>query len=109
MDRRDFLRTTATTMGAMALAPLVSACSGDGRDRDAEHALRADRIVDHPASNAPIDTIVVVMLENRSFDHYLGWLSTDHAYMDAGRSAYGHEFRVSRVNTCGTPTPTVTT
>ena len=24
--------------------------------------------------NLPIDTIVVLMMENRSFDHYLGWL-----------------------------------
>jgi len=95
MDRRDFLRTTATTMGALALAPFVSACSLDDRDRDAERTLRADRLLDHPAAQSPIDTIVVVMLENRSFDHYLGWLSTDPAYMDAGRSAYGHSFRVS--------------
>jgi len=25
-------------------------------------------------ANAPVDTIVVVMMENRSFDHFLGWL-----------------------------------
>ena len=107
MDRRDFLRATATTMGALALAPFVSACSLDERDRDAERTLGADRLLDHPAAQSPIDTIVVVMLENRSFDHYLGWLSTDPAYMDAGRSAYGHSFRVdARASTCATRTPT---
>jgi phospholipase C len=82
-------------MGALALAPFVAACSLDERDRDAERTLGADRLLDQPAAQSPIDTIVVVMLENRSFDHYLGWLSTDPAYMDAGRSAYGHSFRIS--------------
>jgi phospholipase C len=35
------------------------------------------------------------MLENRSFDHYLGWLATDEQYLDAGRSRYGRTFAVT--------------
>jgi phospholipase C len=34
------------------------------------------------------------MMENRSFDHYLGWLATDEAYLDAGRTRFGRSFRV---------------
>ena len=34
-------------------------------------------------------------MENRSFDHYLGWLGADAAYLDAGRAKYGHNFHVS--------------
>ena len=33
-------------------------------------------------------------MENRSFDHYLGWLADRRAYMDAGRARYGPTFRV---------------
>jgi len=38
-------------------------------------AARRQRAVALPSPrNLPIDTIVVLMMENRSFDHYLGWL-----------------------------------
>jgi phospholipase C len=36
---------------------------------------------------ADIDTIVVVMMENRSFDHYLGSLKKDASYPNAGKVA----------------------
>jgi phospholipase C len=38
------------------------------------------------------------MMENRSFDHYFGWLPTDEAYMEAGRSRYGAGFAVNGRN-----------
>jgi phospholipase C len=56
ISRRDFLKGAAA---AGSLATLGS-----------RHALAALGA----AKNAPVDTIVVVMMENRSFDHYLGWL-----------------------------------
>ena len=34
------------------------------------------------------------MMENRSFDHYLGWLATDNGYLEADRRLYGSRFRV---------------
>ena len=38
-------------------------------------AARVQRAVKLPSPrNMPIDTFVVLMMENRSFDHYLGWL-----------------------------------
>ena len=57
LSRRDFftLATGATALGlqgsARASAPVLP----------------------HP-SNAPFDTVVVLMMENRSFDHVLGWM-----------------------------------
>src|SRR5580704_16574353 len=50
MDRRSFLKTTGG-LAASALAPEL---------------LRA--------ASSQIKHIVVVMMENRSFDHFLGWL-----------------------------------
>jgi len=51
-------------------------------------------ILDLPASECPIDTVVVVMMENRSFDHYFGWLGGDTDYLEAGRRHYGPTFRI---------------
>ena len=57
--------------------------------------LPRDRVLDHPASESPIDTIVVVMLENRSFDHILGWLSSDEAFLEQGRRRFGRDFKIT--------------
>ena len=34
------------------------------------------------------------MMENRSFDHLLGWTGTDGDYLEAGRSRYGNGFTI---------------
>jgi phospholipase C len=34
------------------------------------------------------------MMENRSFDHAFGWLGSDEAYLERGRSRYGRSFSV---------------
>jgi phospholipase C len=51
-----------------------------------------------PAAEAPVDTVVIVMMENRSFDHYFGWLPTDDAYMESGLRRYGDGFGVDGDN-----------
>jgi phospholipase C len=85
MDRRDFLKSTA----------VLGAASMLGLDFESAAApIPGGSMLDLPASSAPVDTIVVCMMENRSFDHYLGWLGTDEAYLEAGRSRYGGNFRV---------------
>ncbi len=94
MQRRDFLRVGTTAVGAAGLASLVTACRGE-RDRGAERALSLPGLLDRPAAESPVDTVVVVMLENRSFDHHLGWLGTDEVYLDAGRRAFGRDFGVA--------------
>ena len=91
IDRRRFLT------GALALGS-GAALSRTARDLTIKRArpLRVsdDRVLDHPASESPIDTIVVVMLENRSFDHVLGWMATDEAYLEAGQRRNGSDFHV---------------
>jgi phospholipase C len=68
LTRRTFLARTAIAAGVIALQPweLVKAGSSEGR--------RAQPVKPH---DAPFDTIVVLMMENRSFDHLLGWLPDD--------------------------------
>jgi phospholipase C len=106
MDRRAFLRYGSAALGSAALAPLLSACAGtERRDRTAEAALVAPRLLDTPAADSPVDTIVVVMMENRSFDHHLGWLGTDASYLEAGVRRYGIGFRVEASRDIGYPAP----
>jgi len=70
MRRRDFLQRTALAAGA-------ATALGTVLDPDALVAAAASRQRRRPLPdprNLPIDTFVVLMMENRSFDHYLGWL-----------------------------------
>jgi len=69
-SRREFLMRTARYAG-------LAAGMGLALDPDVlvAEAARVQRRVALPSPrNLPIDTIVVLMMENRSFDHYLGWL-----------------------------------
>jgi phospholipase C len=78
LRRRDFLSRTALTAGlAGAAAALpVDLLLGEA----ARHEARAAAM---PApSNMPIDHFVVLMMENRSFDHYFGWLPDADAVQD---------------------------
>jgi phospholipase C len=69
MRRREFLQRAAVTGGLAA--GLAGVLSPDTILAEANKRFR----VDVPAPrNLPLDTIVVLMMENRSFDHYLGWL-----------------------------------
>jgi phospholipase C len=63
IQRRDFLRTA---LGATA-ATAFSSC-GSLQSRISAKL--------PPPEHSGIEHIVVVMMENRSFDHFLGWLPT---------------------------------
>jgi phospholipase C len=68
--RREFLQRTAVTAGLAAGLGLVL-----DPDTVVAEAARRQRAHQIPSPrNLPIDTFVVLMMENRSFDHYLGWL-----------------------------------
>src|SRR6185312_5643471 len=67
--RREFLQRTALTAGLAGLASVLPA-----ETLVAEAAKRQTRVVLPSPKNMPIDTFVVLMMENRSFDHYLGWM-----------------------------------
>ena len=68
LRRRDFLERTAALAGAAGLAAALPAST-----LVAEAAKRQSRVALPSPRNMPIDTVVVLMMENRSFDHYLGW------------------------------------
>jgi phospholipase C len=70
LRRRDFLQRVAVGAG-------LAATMGTLLDPDtlvAEAARRQRRAAIPGRRNLPIDTFVVLMMENRSFDHYLGWM-----------------------------------
>ncbi len=69
MDRRSFLRAAATGIGAAALgAPAADAL--------VNITTPASRLLPH-ATKTDVKTIVVVMMENRSVDHLLGWYGAE--------------------------------
>jgi len=68
LRRREFLARTAATAGLAGLATTLP-----GGTLIAEAARRQARGLPSPR-RMPLDHVVVVMMENRSFDHYLGWL-----------------------------------
>jgi len=93
MERREFLKRAGLIAGAVTVGGgALTACSGKSPTP------AFDSIINHSAKESPIDTVVVVMMENRSFDHYLGWLADDDQYLDAGRRRYGKKFHVRAKN-----------
>ncbi|MDQ1715958.1 MAG: phospholipase, partial [Frankiaceae bacterium] len=69
--RREFLQRTAMAAGLAAGLGTVL----DPETLVAEAARKQRRVPLPRPRNMPIDTFVVLMMENRSFDHYLGWLA----------------------------------
>ena len=97
VNRRDFLRRAAGAASAAALAgksPLVAAQTAS---------------LPAPAASG-IEHIVVVMMENRSFDHLLGWLPGANgqqaglAYLDKAGEAHA-TYRLTTFVGCSHPDP----
>jgi phospholipase C len=68
LRRRDFLARTAALAGVAGMAGLLPADT-----LVAEAAKKAAKVHFPKPRDLPIDTFVVLMMENRSFDHYFGW------------------------------------
>jgi phospholipase C len=102
MERRRFLQLAAGMGGVAALGPTLARLQGL---TTLARATGTGSVLDHPASESPIDTIVVLMMENRSIDHYLGWLATDQSYLELGRSRYGASFAFDGVQRQTFPDP----
>jgi phospholipase C len=68
LARREFLERAAYTAGLAGAASLlpVDVLLGEAAEAEAAPLPRP--------RNLPIDHFVIVMMENRSFDHYFGWL-----------------------------------
>jgi phospholipase C len=68
LRRREFLLRTAALAGAAGLASVlpIDTLLSEAAKRQTARPFPSPR-------NMPIDHFVVLMMENRSFDHYLGW------------------------------------
>jgi phospholipase C len=113
IDRRAFLGGAIGAGIALAGFPQLQQSAAASGPRNVRRLLASsDGILDHPAAECPIDTVVIVMMENRSFDHYLGWLGDDLEYLETGRRRYGGGFGVNArarqtfVDSQGTQVPT---
>src|SRR5918992_414472 len=90
LSRRELLERAAYTAGLAGAASILPA------DTLLQAAAQARAKPLPSARNMPIDHFVVVMMENRSFDHYFGWLgqtgfvdgSQNETYLDADGNAF---------------------
>ncbi len=70
LNRRE-LFVGATAAGMIS----VAGCSSDGESKSTTPSTTTTGVAKHPlGKDAPFDHVVVLMMENRSFDHLLGWL-----------------------------------
>jgi phospholipase C len=67
LRRREFLTRTAAAAGGAGLASILPT------SQLVAEAARRQRTKLPSPRDLPIDTFVVLMMENRSFDHYFGW------------------------------------
>ena len=111
LSRRDFLRRTAYAAGVAGAATLPA---GTLLTEAAGAAARRSRMPS--ARNMPIDHFVILMMENRSFDHYFGWMSDvadavqTVSYLDAETGQQVETRHASSMGTaewqgCGHPDP----
>ncbi len=91
ISRRQFLQRAGLIGGAALGAAALPGCSWL---TDWPVTQPLGTILTQGPAQSPIDHIVVVMMENRSFDHYLGYLATDEAYLGNGLSRWGAGFHV---------------
>jgi phospholipase C len=101
INRRDFLRGVAGASGA--------AVAGSVLGEDALGAEMASAALPSPEKSG-IEHVVVVMMENRSFDHMLGWLpgaqgrQAGLSYSDSSGTV-NHTYRLTSYTGCGHPDP----
>ncbi|HEY1530192.1 MAG TPA: alkaline phosphatase family protein [Galbitalea sp.] len=83
-SRRGFLRGAAVGIAGLAVGGIAGAEIASSNDRAAEHTSYGFTPLE-PRTEPGFDHVVVVMFENRSFDHVLGRL-----YSDSGPRAGQH-------------------
>ncbi|HEX7166414.1 MAG TPA: alkaline phosphatase family protein [Acidimicrobiales bacterium] len=82
MDRRTFLKGALAGAGAAAVG-----ASAARAESFANVALPSLRTALDPPSKTPVKHLVVVMMENRSVDHYLGWYAQENDGFDGRQQA----------------------
>ncbi|MGH9184813.1 MAG: alkaline phosphatase family protein, partial [Acidimicrobiales bacterium] len=76
MDRRSFLKAAGAGAGAAALRAAGVRASLTG-----------------PTGRTPVQHLVVLMMENRSVDHFLGWYGAENPAFDARQQAVFPDLR----------------
>jgi phospholipase C len=106
MDRRGFLRSAAALAGGALGADVLAGWTGARALAPPIGGLPL--ALPNPA-NAPVDHIVVLMMENRSFDHYFGWRTgtnrRTYADPDAGGTLVETHHLAPDYRGCGHPDP----
>jgi len=74
VDRRTFVKSALGASGAVLLGGLASSEAGAARDVRRLNAVWAAELALPKPKESGIEHVIVVMMENRSFDHLLGWL-----------------------------------
>ncbi|HVA06107.1 MAG TPA: alkaline phosphatase family protein, partial [Acidimicrobiales bacterium] len=72
-SRRDFLKGAVGVAGAAIGAPLAGSGSAGARLAPNLGPISIPSLMSVPGIS-PVEHVVVVMMENRSFDHFMGWL-----------------------------------
>jgi phospholipase C len=86
VDRRTFVKGAVVSAGAAAAVPRVARAS------TANLALPSSGLVTKPA-RTPVQHLVVVMQENRSANHTLGWLGVENSAFDGRQKASYRDLR----------------
>jgi phospholipase C len=98
LSRREFLERTALGAGMAASAALPASTIL----AEAAQAQSKRNPLPSP-SNVPIDHFVILMMENRSFDHYFGWLpGADSEQHETYTNGFGQELSTRHFSTLGT-------
>ncbi len=99
LTRKEFLERTACTAGLAGMASTLpaSALLYEAAEAEARRArLPSPR-------NVEIDHFVILMMENRSFDHYLGWVpGADATQRQSYRDPAGNQIPTRPADTLGT-------
>jgi phospholipase C len=80
MDRRTFVKGAAAGVGAVALGARSARA-------DTPNLVLPSLGIEPKAARTPVKHLVVVMMENRSVDHYLGWYGKENPAFDGTQHA----------------------
>lgn len=105
VNRRDFLRSVASVSGAALAATTVA----QSQSQNQPQTQPLDAVLPSPELSG-IEHVVVVMMENRSFDHLLGWMPNANGrqsgltYLDSSGVAHP-TYRLTDYVGCAHPDP----
>lgn len=104
IDRRDFMRRVVGTSGAA----LLGTVAGGGIPQAIGKRGPVQASLPEPGGSG-IEHVVVVMMENRSFDHFLGWLPTPSTqnfhYPILNSNKRARTYHLRDYQGCGHPNP----